>query len=211
MEIGVCAASGLVLLDVAEVHIAVKESDGVGQVVGLFLCELVEAVDINRTNAEIEKADAGVPVPRTADFTLKVSTETEEVATVFIVGTRDVSVIALTAVGGVVVGLIAVEAVEVAHLIGQIGEVDTEAVVGDEILGVIGEAKDAKVFGCVCSFGVERVKVLGIGGAIAKIVDVCQRTVLETKVGVEGDTGQHAKSPTLTDMLLTRRKEKGKR
>lgn len=161
----------------------------------------------------MQQTNARVPVPGFGNGALKVGAETEKVALELVVGTGLVHAVGLVGIGCFVIGSVAVIAVEVAHLVGQVGDVDAEAVVGDEVFGVVGEAEKAVLLGGVGRLGIEGVVVVRIDRSIAKIIDIGEGPVLESEVGIVGHTGQHTESPSLADSggVLRRKGANGKR
>ena len=117
-----------------------------------------------------------------------------------IVGTCFVLVAGRVRIAGDEIRLKAVETIEVAHLVGEVGNVDTEAMVGNEVFGVVGEAEKPIVFGSGGGFGIERMVVVGVDGTIAKIIDVGEQTELKPEVGIVGKAGQDAECPAAADV-----------
>ena len=117
-----------------------------------------------------------------------------------IVGTCFVLVAGRVGIAGDEIRLKAVETIEVAHLVGEVGNVDTEAMVGNKVFGVVGEAEKPIVFGSGGGFGIERMVVVGVDGPVAKIIDVGEQTELKPEVGIVGETGQDAECPATADV-----------
>ena len=206
MQVGMHAAVGLGLANIAQLEILVVErGHPFGQLVFLFAGELVETRHIHGAHIIVQQAQTGIPVPGTGDGALQVGTEAEHVALELIVSPGLILPVGLVGIGGDIVRLVAVEAIEIAHLVGHIGEVHTQAVAGDEILGVIRQAEEAVLLGGVGSLGIEGVVILGIDGPVAKIIDIGEGAVLEAEVGIEGYTGQHTKCPARADGRLLAR------
>jgi hypothetical protein len=126
-----------------------------------------------------------------------------------IVGTCFVLVAGRVGIAGDEIRLKAVETIEVAHLVGEVGDVDTEAMVGNEVFGVVGEAEKPIVFGSGGGFGIERMVVVGVDGTIAKIIDVGEQTELKPEVGIVGETGQDAECPAATDVGRVLSRQRG--
>ena len=104
----------------------------------------------------------------------------------------------------VVLRLIAVETVEVAHSVRQIGRIERETIAGDEVLGVIVETEYTVVFGRVRTLKIERVDILGVLLAITIVIDIGQHTSLKTVVGIVRYRGQDTEVPTGLDLTPQR-------
>ena len=96
-----------------------------------------------------------------------------------------------------VLALIAVEAVEIAHRIRQVGRIYREMVMGDKVLGVVVEANGAIMHGAVTGLEEERLSIIGIMIAFAIVIHICNYSALKTQIGIVPQGWQNAKTPTL--------------
>ena len=69
-------------------------------------------------------------------------------------------------------------------------------VTGEKVFGVVGEAEQARPFGGISRLEIEGMEVIGIGGTVAKVVNIGQHAVLEALVRIVSHAGQNAERPT---------------
>ena len=130
---------------------------------GPVLVLAVEHADVAIVHDVSEYADTGIPFEVFVNRSFDVAGNTDEVTFVFIEHARTI-VFVSGHFGGVffpvmprevILRLVAVESVEVAHSVRQIGGIECESVTRDEVLGVVVEAEDAVVLGGISGFEVE--------------------------------------------------------
>lgn len=133
VNVGVETAVGFVGRDESVDEIFVVKCRYVGQLLVVVLA-FVEHFEINAVDGVVEQSDAAVPIPVAGDIVLEIYVEFKEVAFHLIVGAGAVGVGSVVGPVGMIGGLVAVEAVEVAHCVGQIGNIHAGTVAGKEVL-----------------------------------------------------------------------------
>ena len=196
MNVGIEPAVLLVGLDQAVFHIErIERGVGNGGVV-------VYLVEIDATDAIVQDAQSDIPIPTAGDVTLKVGTEAENVALHLVERRREIRGILLVNPFGMEHALVTVVAIEIAQGIRHIAQIHTKTMVGDKILGIVCQPEQCVVLGGIGRFDIEGMDILRIGGAVAKVIDVAQRAILESQVGIERDAGQRPEGPSGTNILL---------
>lgn len=94
------------------------------------------------------------------------------------------------------VRLIAVETVEIAHSVRQIGSIQRQTIPGDEIFGIVVKTEDTMMFGGIGRLEIQGVDVFRILAAVTIIIDIGQHTTLKTIVGIVSDRRQDTEVPT---------------
>ena len=168
----------------------------------------VEHIDVAVVDDITEHTQSGIPFQAFVDRALDIARDADEVAFVLVEhaaavggGVHLLRLLRPVMQGVVILGLIAVIAVEVAHSIGQIGGVKRQSVARYEVFGVVVEAEDTMVFGGIGRLNVERVNVFGILTAIAVVINVGEHTTLEAVVGIIGDRRQDTEVPAGLDFI----------
>ena len=171
--------SPVLILVVEQLLIRVERFLFTGFEVRIELALAVEHLDIAIVDQIAQDPYSGIPFEVFVDRAFHIARHTDQIAFILIEHTRAILVhihfLGLLVPGIpilIILGLIAVEAVEIAHSIRQIGGIEGETMIGDEVFGIVVETEYTMVLGRISAFEIDRVDILGVLLAVAIVIDI---------------------------------------
>ena len=167
----------------------------------------IQHINIALVNHIAEHTKTSIPLDILPNRSLNICRKTEEIAFVFIERTRLVifqyahlSRIFLPFVEVLIInGLIAIETIKVAHGVWLISRVQCQSVLWNQVLAIIVHAENTIVLGSISRLCIQRVDIFRVLRTIAIVVDIGERTALESQVGIKCHRWQYTKVPTRFD------------
>ena len=180
------------------------------QIFGIVGCLFaVQHGDVALVNQVAQHTDTGIPLKVLINSAFDVGREANQIAFVLIkrsrliIGRVHFRRVFFPSMPRIIVHrLITIETIKIAHSIGQIAHIHRQAMIGNQIFGVVEETKYAIMFGRVRRLDIKRMNIFRILRTITIIINVGQRAALKTKVGIVGNAWQCAKIPAGFDFFL---------